>query len=162
MKNIYKHFCFIVAGIVLVTCNKNPSSASSDEMTRPYESRKQISLSKTDTVITSKMVSVYPHVKVLIHQMKGYRQDSVFAKQSAALLEDIVNSDRFRDAVIHNTYAHDQNLSPQQIYDKIMLAHEIDGPGGTDHVIDLHQLLLSNTERLQEHITLQGIYYRII
>jgi hypothetical protein len=43
-----------------------------------------------------------------------------------------------------------------------MLAHEIDGPGGTDHVIDLHQLLLSNTERLQEHITLQGIYYRII
>lgn len=146
MKNLFKHCFFIVAGISLITCSKNSPSPEDVGMTRPLESREEIKLPKSDTVITTKMVSAYPHVKVMIRQMTGYGQDTVFAQQSAALLEEIVNSNQFRDAVIQNTYAHDQNLTPQQIYDKIMLAHEEAGPGGTDHVIDLRLRTINSTD----------------
>lgn len=146
MKNLFKHCFFIVAGVSLITCSKNRSNSEDIGMTRPHESSEGIKLPVSDTVIVSKVVSDYPHIKVVIHQMTGYGQDTIFAKQSAALLEEIVNSNQFREAVIHNNYIHNQNLTPQQIYDKIMLAHEVDGPGGSDHVIDLRLRTINSTD----------------
>ncbi|MBO9676332.1 MAG: hypothetical protein J7577_23020 [Sphingobacteriaceae bacterium] len=146
MKTSLKNFCSLVAGIIFFTSCNNTVPSSDSELTRPSESREEIGFSKADTVNNFKVTPSYPHVKVVIHQMAGYGQDSVFAQQSAVLLEQIVNSPQFWDAVINNNYAHDQNLSSQQILDKIMLAHEVDGPGGSDHVIDLRLRTINNQD----------------
>ncbi len=69
--------------------------------------------------------------------MEGYGQDSSFARSAASLLEKIVNSDYFKEAVINNKYSRSQGLNSTEIYNRIMLAHEVEGPGGQDHVIDL-------------------------
>jgi hypothetical protein len=76
--------------------------------------------------------------KVLIHQMLGYGDDSVFARQAAQLLEKVINSQAFRSSVIVNSYNEHFDYSTQQIYDLITNAHEPVGAGGQDHVIDLY------------------------
>lgn len=92
-------------------------------------------LRRTDTLMLHPSGT---NVKVVIHRLDGYGQDEAFAKQTARLLERIINSTEFRQKVTTTNFPfHNNGHSGAEIYGLIMKAHEIDGPGGTDSVVDL-------------------------
>lgn len=149
MKPYLKTAYFLLSLILICSCNRSAKNsadaADSDKiMTRPDSSRNEVTLNNNaDTVAHPEMAA---HVKVLIHQMTGYGKDTIFAREAAAVLEKVINSEAFRTAVISNTYKHDNNLTPIEIYNQIMQAHEISGPGGQDHVIDLRLRTINNDD----------------
>lgn len=76
-------------------------------------------------------------VKVQLHSITGYGQHEDFAKRAIAALERALNSDAFRTGVLNGNFIRTEGLTNQQLYDRIMAAHEIQGPGGQDGVVDL-------------------------
>lgn len=76
-------------------------------------------------------------VKVRLHSIVGYNGHEEFARRAAAAFETVVNSPEFRDRVLAGTYLKTNGLTNEQLYDRIMAAHEVQGPGGADSVIDL-------------------------
>ncbi|HUC81762.1 MAG TPA: hypothetical protein VMR70_12655 [Flavisolibacter sp.] len=86
-------------------------------------------------------------VVVLIHEMEGYGADEVFARAAADTLEAVLNSNGFKRAVLNTAFTYEnKGLNAQQIYDLIMKAHEEDGEGGTDGVLDLRLRTISLEE----------------
>jgi hypothetical protein len=81
-------------------------------------------------------------ITVALHSIEGYGANESFAKQAAQLLEDVLNSDEFKKEVLKRTFISTDGLSNQQLYDKIMTAHEEEGPGGQDGVVDLRARVL--------------------
>jgi hypothetical protein len=78
-----------------------------------------------------------PRVTVVIHSKTGYTGFENFADQSAQKLQQTLNSEKFQQAILTGNFTETNGLSNQQIYDAIMLAHEKDGEGGRDNVVDL-------------------------
>jgi hypothetical protein len=76
-------------------------------------------------------------IKVALHNIEGYEANESFANKAAQLLEDVLNSDEFKLEVLKGKFKSTNGLSNQQLYDKIMTAHEEEGPGGLDGVVDL-------------------------
>lgn len=85
-------------------------------------------------------------INVKIHSIVGYGQDSIFAIESALLLQRIINSPEFKTEILKQDFKHDNGLNPQEIYDQIMQAHELDGPGGQDKTIDLRLRVINYKE----------------
>lgn len=77
------------------------------------------------------------HVIVKLHSITGYGQDEEFAQKASKAFEKVLNSDEFRTQMLVKTYLGTNGLSNQQLYDKIMAAHEEQGEGGQDGVVDL-------------------------
>ncbi|MCX6352112.1 MAG: hypothetical protein NTX03_09655 [Bacteroidetes bacterium] len=77
------------------------------------------------------------HITVKLHSVIGYGQNEEFAKKAATALEQVLNSDEFRTRMLAMTYLRTNGLTNQQLYDKIMTAHEEQGDGGQDGVVDL-------------------------
>jgi transposase InsO family protein len=87
---------------------------------------------KEDTVALFTKGDVAPltaTVSVEIHSISGYGSDEAFARATADTLEKIINAPGFKKAVLGSSFSHNQGLTSGQIYDKIMNAHEEDGPG---------------------------------
>ena len=76
-------------------------------------------------------------IKVALHKIEGYGTNDSFANKAAQLLEDVLNSDEFKKEVLKGKFNSTNGLSNQQLYDKIMTAHEEEGPGEQDGVVDL-------------------------
>jgi hypothetical protein len=76
-------------------------------------------------------------IKVEIHSVDGYGQYENFARQAAASLEKVLNSEEFHTKVLAGTYIRTNGLTNQQLYETIMKAHEVQGAGGRDGVVDL-------------------------
>lgn len=77
-------------------------------------------------------------VTVVIHSKSlGYVGFEAFADQAAFKLQEILNSDQFHEEVLLAHFTETNGKTNQQIYDAIMLAHELSGDGGSDHVVDL-------------------------
>jgi len=76
-------------------------------------------------------------VEVILHDITGYGDDKPFADKAAQVLEDVINSEEFKREVLNSNFKSTKGLTNQQLYDKIMTAHEEDGPGGQDGVVDL-------------------------
>lgn len=76
-------------------------------------------------------------VTVVIHSKKGYEGYEKFADQAAQKLEEVLNSEKFKQAILNGHFTHTDGMTNQQIYDDIMKAHEEQGAGGTDSVVDL-------------------------
>lgn len=128
----YRFYTFALTVLLtLISCSDK--KVNDEIMTRPTESNDQVTIPKENI----KLDADAKRTRVVIHFMQGYGEDEGFAKEAAQLLEEIVNSPEFKSAVIANSYEHNKDLSPTQIYDKIMTAHEEDGPSGEDYVIDL-------------------------
>jgi len=87
-------------------------------------------------------------VKVTLHDVTGYGDDKSFAYKAAQLLEDVFNSEEFKNEVLNGKFNATNGLTNQQLYDKIMTAHEEDGPGGQNGVVDLRArtLLIDSDE----------------
>lgn len=136
-----------VATVCLCSCNNRKTEKSAvnsadtlEIMTRPFESAREVKISKPGTFSEAyKTKNTAQHAQltaVKILQMDGYGQDSSFAKKAATLLENVINSDAFETTVLNNTYTENNNLSPEEIYNKIMQGHET-LRGGRDSVIGL-------------------------
>jgi hypothetical protein len=76
-------------------------------------------------------------IRVKIHSITGYGIHEAFAQKAAAALEKVLNSPGFETRMKADTYLKKQNLTNNQLFDRIMSAHEAQGPGGEDGVIDL-------------------------
>lgn len=76
-------------------------------------------------------------VKVQLHSIVGYGQHEAFAKKAIVALEQVLNSEEFKQGVLTGSFIRTEGLSNQQLYDRIMGAHETQGPGGQDNVVDL-------------------------
>lgn len=81
-------------------------------------------------------------ITVALHDTQGYGANESFARKAAQLLEDVLNSEEFKKEVLKRKFKSTNGLSNQQIYDKIMAAHEEEGPGGQDGVVDLRARVL--------------------
>jgi len=101
---------------------------------------------------TSVALENFVGTEVKVHMTKGYGQDSAFALKSAKLLEQIINSPEFKQLVLAQSYAHNQGMSAEEIYNKIITAHEMDGPGGSDSVLDLRLRIITKQEDGQKWI----------
>jgi len=115
---------------------------------------------KNDTIITEKdfkkakfrlikSVTVTPptnQVRVAVHQLTGYETHEAFARESATLLERIVNSTEFKDEVLKGQYFENKGYTSEHIYNLIFQAQEQAGPGGTNGVIDLRLRTISMAE----------------
>jgi hypothetical protein len=82
------------------------------------------------------------HVRVTLHRIEGYGAHEPFAHRAAQLLEDVLNSDEFKTEVLKGRFNSTQGLTNLQLYQKIMTAHEEEGPGGQDGVVDLRVRIL--------------------
>lgn len=76
-------------------------------------------------------------VKVQLHSIVGYEQHEAFAKKAIVALEQVLNSEEFKQGVLNGNFIRTEGLSNQQLYDRVMGAHEVQGPGGQDNVVDL-------------------------
>lgn len=86
-------------------------------------------------------------VSVVIHAATGYGENESFARMAADTLTAVLNSSGFKRAVVNTNFRyHTNGMSSQQIYDTIMKAHEADGPGGTDGVLDLRLRIITLQE----------------
>lgn len=76
-------------------------------------------------------------ISVELHSIIGYGQHEGFARRAAALLDTILNSDEFRVRMMAMEFKKNNGLTNQQLYDRIIIAHELQGEGGRDSVVDL-------------------------
>lgn len=76
-------------------------------------------------------------IRVKIHSITAYGSYEAFAKKAAAALEKVLNSTEFETRMKADTYLKTKDLTNDQLFDTIMAAHETEGPGGEDGVIDL-------------------------
>ncbi|HMI08362.1 MAG TPA: hypothetical protein VK528_12495 [Flavobacterium sp.] len=74
---------------------------------------------------------------VVIQIMTDYGTHEAFAQQAVAKLEAVINSDEFKQAVLNASFTKTDGHSNQEIYEMIKKAHEVQGDGGADQVIDL-------------------------
>jgi hypothetical protein len=77
------------------------------------------------------------HITVKLHTITGYGQNEEFARKAATALEEVLNSEEFKTRMLSMTYLRTNGLTNQQLYDLIMKAHEVQGEGGQDGVVDL-------------------------
>lgn len=87
--------------------------------------------------LNSNIYAQTSRVTVVIHSFTGYGNHEAFAKQAAAALEKVLNSETFHRAVLSGTYLKTKGYTNEELYRIIMKAHEEQGAGGTDHVVDL-------------------------
>lgn len=78
-----------------------------------------------------------PHVRVVLHSIEGYGEHEAFARKAIELLEKAVNSEAFHERLLAGSYLKTKDLNNEALFDSIMKAHEGQGPGGEDGVIDL-------------------------
>jgi hypothetical protein len=102
-----------------------------------------VGLTAMPTTPASKKIG---YVQVAIHTITGYGADEPFARATAKRLEQVLNSAAFKKAIVSNSYTYREGLTPTQLYERIMRAHEQDGPGGKDGVVDLRLRVINLKE----------------
>ena len=76
-------------------------------------------------------------LKVVLHSIEGYEQNEDFARKAAIVLENVLNSEEFKSKVISGVFTRTHRMTNEELYNSIMKAHELQGPGGEDSVVDL-------------------------
>ncbi len=78
-----------------------------------------------------------PNVRVKLHSMTGYEGYEDFAKLAIQKLEMVINSNQFEQEILNGNFSKTNGYTNKQVFALIMNAHEIQGEGGQDSVIDL-------------------------
>lgn len=82
--------------------------------------------------------SAQTKVLVKIHSIEGYPEKSLpLVEKARDALERVINSEEFRKEIMKSSFIRTNGRTNSELYDKIILAHEQYGPGGSDYVIDL-------------------------
>lgn len=88
-------------------------------------------------------------VKVKLHSIVGYSHYEDFAQRAADAFEKVLNSDEFKGKVLSAKFIKTKGFNNQQLYETIIRAHETQGEGGTDGVVDLRvRTLNTNTTEI--------------
>ena len=74
---------------------------------------------------------------VKLHSIVGYEGYESFANISIQKLELVLNSEKFKQKVLTRKFTKTKGMSNNEIYDLIIKAHEVQGLGGNDNVVDL-------------------------
>ncbi len=74
---------------------------------------------------------------VVVHSVEGYGTYKAFALKAASALETVLNSPEFKSKVLNSTFIKTKGLTNEELYKRIMQAHEESGEGGQDGVVDL-------------------------
>jgi hypothetical protein len=82
-------------------------------------------------------------IKIHIQSITGYGQYESFARAAVASLEKVFNSLQFKDRVLNGSFLRTNGLSNQELYECIQKAHEVQGPGGEDNIVDLRLRVIS-------------------
>jgi len=85
-------------------------------------------------------------VKVVIHSKANYQGYESFADQAAITLERVLNSPNFKTEILNGQFTETNGLSNQMIFDQIMKAHEVNGQGGQNSVVDLRVRTMTRAE----------------
>ncbi|MVT08343.1 hypothetical protein [Chitinophaga tropicalis] len=102
---------------------------------------KPLSLSILATLLFTQ--SSRAQVSVKMHTLTGYEDYESFAYAACEKLQVVLNSTRFKNAVRQGSFTRTNGLTSQKIWEKIMNAHEVQGPGGKDSVVDLHARIIT-------------------
>ena len=76
-------------------------------------------------------------VTVTLHSVVGYGTHEDFAKTATEALENVFNSEEFKTRMLAMKFRKTNGMTNQQLYETIMKAHEVQGKGGDDGVVDL-------------------------
>jgi hypothetical protein len=76
-------------------------------------------------------------IEVKLHFIEGYGANESLAKKASLALEKVLNSDEFEKRVLAGVFIRTNGLENQELFDLVMLAHEKQGIGGEDRVVDL-------------------------
>lgn len=159
----------VAAIAILYSCNSRNSSnekvvkeSSSDSIKSFFEAPIPEDSVLNDSDLGKEKIELYANKKIAlptnavtveIDSLKGYGQDSAFAFACADTLKAVLNSAGFKKAVLNTAFDYyNRGLTSQQIYDVIMNAHEENGPGGTDKVVDLRLRTITLAEDGQRWI----------
>lgn len=74
---------------------------------------------------------------VKLHSIKGYEGYEDFAAKALKKLEETINSEKFKQLIKEGKFTKTNGMSNEHILAAIMKAHEQQGPGGNDNVVDL-------------------------
>lgn len=77
------------------------------------------------------------NIKVKLHSVTGYGKYEEFANRAVVELENVLNSNEFKERVKSGKFIRTNDLNNQQLLDTIIFAKEIQGPGGENYVVDL-------------------------
>lgn len=77
------------------------------------------------------------NIRVKLHSCAGYDGYEDFAKLAIQKLEMVINSKQFEQAILNGKFSNTNKNTNKQIFSIIMSAHEVQGEGGEDGVIDL-------------------------
>jgi len=77
-------------------------------------------------------------VTVELHSVVGYGTHEDFAKRAAIALDSVLNSEEFKNRMLALKFRKTNDMTNQQLYETIMKAHEVQGKGGNDGVVDLY------------------------
>jgi len=96
---------------------------------------------KTYITILLCVCSIYSYgqgsISVKLHSIKGYESYGDFAAKAINKLEETINSDKFKQFVKDGKFTKTNGMSNDEILKTIIKAHELQGEGGKDNVIDL-------------------------
>jgi hypothetical protein len=87
-----------------------------------------------------------PRTSVAVHSIEGYGEHEAFARAAAERLEQVINSPLFQELVAQGGYGKRRGLEPKEILQRILNAHEVLGPGGTDGVVDLRLRTMNESD----------------
>jgi hypothetical protein len=103
-------------------------------------------------VSNNKATVLNTNVGVRVHRMDNYNELESFGNEAAAMLERVVNSPEFARLVVNSEYVNNKGFTSQEIYDRIMGAHETVGSRGVDKVIDLRLRTITPATHSQDWI----------
>ncbi|MET0393012.1 MAG: hypothetical protein ABW019_07710 [Chitinophagaceae bacterium] len=162
MSSVFTTCSRLLAGLLLffvavysLSCNNTedvPGAGMPAEINEEPSNDSILFVADIDTAVTvrdtsAQLTSSGSNVKVVIHRIEGYGQDEAFARETASLLERIINSAEFRTRVLATNFEyHNNGLTNREIYNAMIRAHEADGPGGADGVIDLRLRIITEQQ----------------
>jgi hypothetical protein len=87
--------------------------------------------------------TIQAQVTVKMHSLTGYDGYESFANAACEKLQTVLNSDKFKQAILNGSFTKKDGLTNQQLWERIMKAHELQGPGGKDSVVDLRARIIT-------------------
>ena len=92
------------------------------------------------SIIFSQELAKSQRTEIDVFVIQGYGESEKFAKEVVFKLEAVINSQAFKDGLLSSKMTQAKKLSNIALYQRILAAHELKGPGknkGENYVMDI-------------------------